>query len=73
METFVAKVKKWGNSKGVILPARVNARVGEEMWFNMQPAKRVLRVRDIFGKLKTGANTAKALKEIDEEFKSKFD
>ncbi len=67
METFVAKVKKWGNSKGLVIPSVVGVEVGEEVRANLQPANRVGRVRDWFGKLKLSAPSAKLLKQVDRD------
>ncbi len=73
METFVAKVRKWGNSKGVILPARITVAVGEDVLLNVQRTAGVTKVKDAFGKVRAKSNTASSLREIDEEFRSKFD
>ncbi len=67
METFVAVARKWGNSKGVVLPKKVNVEAGEEVIVTVQRTKGMAKVKDFFGKLKNPANTARSLKQIDKE------
>lgn len=72
MESFVAKVKKWGNSKGLIIPSEVDVDVGEEVRASLQSATRVARVRDWFGKLKISVPTSKLLKSVDRDLDPEF-
>ncbi len=67
METIVATVRKWGNSKGIVLPKELPVEIGEEVVLNVQKKKGFAKVKDLFGKLKTGVDTAKMLKEVDRE------
>jgi len=67
VESFVAKARKWGNSKGVVIPAELEVREGEELEFKIVRRKRFATVGDLFGKLKLGVDTAKALKEVDRD------
>lgn len=67
METIVATVRKWGNSKGVVLPKDVPVEVGEEVVLSIQPKKGFAKVRDLFGRAPLSGNTQKILDEVDRE------
>lgn len=76
MEKITAKVKKWGNSLGVILPKKVvnseNIKEGLEVSITIQ-TKNKMTVGDLFEfaeqnkLLKLRKNTRQIMKEIDEE------
>ncbi len=72
METFVARARKWGNSKGVVLPAKLGIGEGEELELTVIRTKKVAKVADLFGKAKLGGNTQEILDEIDKETDSKW-
>jgi len=73
MDTFVTVARKWGNSKGVVLPKRLGVEAGEEILLTVQRTKGVAKVKDFFGKLKKPfKNTARALREIDTELDSEL-
>ena len=73
METIDVKVKKWGNSLGVVLPRNIldseNIAEGSDIEISVR-AKHKTKVKDIFGMLKGKLvrDTDEVLKEIDEEF-----
>lgn len=73
MEKTSLRVRKWGNSFGVILPrviANQPVHEGMEIEVTLQP-KNKTKVKDVFGMLKKelrNVDTAKALKEVDETF-----
>lgn len=73
MEPVIATVRKWGNSKGVVLPAGLGLKEGEEVELTIKPKSKYLTAGDIFGKLKTGLDTAKSLKQIDKELDIKWE
>jgi len=71
METRDAKVKKWGNSFGVIIPKDIvdkqNIKEGITVRINIQP-KNKSKAGDIFGLLKGKlGDTEKLLKEVDKD------
>ncbi len=77
MEQIDVKVKKWGNSFGIVLPMKViekeNLSEGKEIMITVQ-SKEKTKVKDVFGMLKKelhGIDTLKALKEVDKAFWSK--
>jgi len=74
MEQIDAKVKKWGNSFGIVLPMKViekeKLREGKEVTVTIRPRK-ITKVKDIFGILKEelkNVDTQKALREVDKAF-----
>ncbi len=74
MEQVDAKVKRWGNSFGIILPVRVvekeNLSEGKEIIVTIQ-SKEKTKVKDVFGILKkelSKVDTQKALREVDKAF-----
>lgn len=67
METFVAVARKWGNSKGVVLPPKLHVEAGDELILSVQSTKRLAKVKDLFGKCPLGGNTARILKQVDKE------
>ncbi len=78
MEQVEVKVKKWGNSFGVILPMKVvereKLREGSDITLNIR-AKKVMTVGDLmelsgnmgWAKKLKNVDTAKELKRIDKE------
>jgi antitoxin component of MazEF toxin-antitoxin module len=72
MEQIKTKVKKWGNSLGIIIPKTIidkeKLKENNEIIITIQP-KRFTTVRDIFGilKRKSKKNTQEILDEIDRE------
>ncbi|MDO8642070.1 MAG: hypothetical protein Q7R76_00565 [Candidatus Woesearchaeota archaeon] len=79
MET-VTKLKAWGNSVGILLPkeklCQEHLAVNDEVEVIVR--KKAGSLRAIFGELKkftptSGKSTDVLLKEIDEEFESRFD
>ena len=74
METKDLKIKKWGNSFGIIIPKDIvekqNIREGITVRVNIQ-AKNRTKVKDIFGALKSKLkrNTDDILKEVNKDFK----
>jgi antitoxin component of MazEF toxin-antitoxin module len=72
MDKANVKVKKWGNSFGIILPRDIvnsqNIQEGIEIEISVQ-AKDKTRVKNIFGilKRKFGKNTEELMKETDKE------
>lgn len=72
METANVKVKKWGNSLGVILPAEIvrakNLKEGTELEILINP-KNKTKVKDIFGILKgkLKRDTEEIMKDVDKE------
>ena len=77
MDQIDVKVKKWGNSLGIILPMRIvekeNLSDGKEIMITIQ-SKEKTKVKEVFGVLKKELNdidTQKALKEVDKAFWSK--
>ena len=76
MEKTLARVKKWGNSLGIVLPKSLvenqKLKEGVEIEITIRP-KNVTKVKDIFGILKgkTKKSTAEIMKEVDKDFWSK--
>ena len=68
MKSFVAIARKRGNSVGVVLPDELGIKAGEKVRLTLLRKTKFAKVSDLFGKLKLGANTARALKQIDHEF-----
>lgn len=72
METANVKVKKWGNSFGVILPAEIvrakNLKEGTELEILIN-SKNKTKVKDIFGILKgkLKRDTEDIMKDVDKE------
>ena len=72
METTNAKVKKWGNSLGIIIPKNVldneNIKEGSEIEISVR-SKNKTKVKDIFGILKgkLKRDTDVVLAEVDKE------
>ncbi len=75
METRDLKVKKWGNSFGIIIPKEIvekqDIKEGITIRINIQ-AKNKAKAKDIFGILKgkLKRNTDELLKEVDKYFES---
>ena len=76
MEKANVKVKKWGNSFGVILPSEIvrtqNLREGSELEILIN-LKNKTKVKDIFGILKgkLKRDTDELLEEVDRAFEGK--
>ena len=72
MEIITTKVKKWGNSFGVLIPNKIakkqNIEEGSEVEIAIQPLNKTT-VRDIFGILKGKwkRSTQEILDEVDKE------
>ncbi len=73
METANVKVKKWGNSFGIILPKEIinnqGIKEGVEIEVSIRP-KHKTKAKDIFGILKgkLKRDTDDLLKEVDRDF-----
>lgn len=74
MEQINVKIKKWGNSYGVVLPMDVvikeKLKDGKEVTLTVTPRK-ITKVKDVFGILKEelkNVDTKKALREVDKAF-----
>ena len=73
METRDLRVKKWGNSFGIIIPKEIvekqNIKEGITVRINIQ-AKNKTKAKDIFGILKgkLKRDTDELLKEVDKDF-----
>ncbi len=73
METKDIKVRKWGNSFGIIIPKDIvdkqNIKEGITVRINIQPKNRT-KSKDIFGILKgkIRRNTDDLLKEVNKDF-----
>jgi len=76
METINTKVKKWGNSFGIILPADIvrnnEIREGTDIEVRIN-TKNKTKARDIFGILKGKLvrDTGDLLKEVDRDFEKR--
>ncbi len=76
MIEYTTKLKSWGNSFGIVVPKEKaehnKLKVDQEIKVIITP-KKVLKVKDIFGKLKEwNTPTDDIMKEIDRELDSKF-
>ena len=75
MIEYETKLRKWGNSIGLIIPKEDAKREGlrddESVRVVIIP-KKSLKVKDIFGKLKLKRSTEEIMKETDRELDSKF-
>ena len=69
------RLKAWGNSVGVVIPKEDIKKEGlyldQKVKVVITPVK-TLKVKDIFGKLKSKKSAKELLKEVDEELDSKF-
>jgi len=76
MIEYNARLKSWGNSLGIIVPKEKSE--GEHLKINQEvkvviTPKKMLRVKDIFGKLKNWKrSTEDIMKDVDRELDSKF-
>jgi len=72
METIDVKVKKWGNSLGVVIPKEIinskNLKEGSEIELIIRPLKKT-KVKNVFGILKgkMKKSSDQILKEVDKE------
>ena len=76
MIEYNTKLKSWGNSLGIIVPKekseKEHLKIDQEVRVIITP-KKMLRVKDIFGKLKNWKrSTEEIMKDVDREFDSKF-
>lgn len=67
MMELKTRTKKWGNSIGILLPKKMGIKADEEVRVHVEPAKHILRVKDIFGKHHFKRPIKTLLKEIDRE------
>ncbi len=74
MEQISTKVKRWGNSFGIVLPMKIvekeNLKEGVEIKVTIE-TKDKTKVKDVFGILKEelkNVDTEKALREVDKAF-----
>ncbi|MBT4375876.1 AbrB/MazE/SpoVT family DNA-binding domain-containing protein [archaeon] len=65
------KLRKWGNSFGIIIPSGVlsqeGIKEGEVVKVMIQKDEKKNVLREMFGSYKTGKSTSKIMKEIDKE------
>lgn len=70
MEQARVKLRRWGNSTGVIIPQEVlqavDAKDGDELTI-LIPKEKTNVLREMFGTLKTKKSTEQIMKEIDKE------
>ena len=76
MIEYNTKLKSWGNSLGIIVPKekseKEHLKINQEVKVIITP-KKMLKVEDIFGKLKSWKRSTKEImKNIDRELDSKF-
>lgn len=69
MPTVKTKVKKWGNSFGVVIPKEValKAKLHENDEVEVT-IKKAFDIRDLFGKIKLGVPTQRIKDELREEW-----
>ncbi len=75
MIEYETKLRKWGNSIGLIIPKEDAKREGlrdDESVRAVIIPKKSLKVKDIFGKLKLKRSTEEIMRETDKELDSKF-
>ena len=69
MEQIKVKLRRWGNSVGVVIPQEtlkaVNKKEGDEVTLLLPKETNVLR--EMFGKYKFKKSTERIMKEIDKE------
>jgi antitoxin component of MazEF toxin-antitoxin module len=61
------KAKKWGNSVGILLPKKLGIKPDQEINIHLEPARRVTRVKDIFGTVHLKGTVKALMEEIDQE------
>ena len=70
MEEIKVRLRKWGNSIGVVIPQEVlknnNKKEGDEVTL-LLPKQDANVLREMFGTLKTKKSTEQIMKEIDKE------
>jgi len=76
MERTIVRVKRWGNSFGIVLPRTIvdNQQISEGTEIEvLVQAKNKTRVKEIFGILKGKfkRSTKEILKEVDEDFEGR--
>ena len=75
MIEYETKLRKWGNSIGLIIPKEDVKKEGlrdDDIVRAIIVPKRIMKVKDIFGKLKFEKSTEQIMKEVDKELDSKF-
>jgi len=75
MIEYETKLRKWGNSIGLIIPKEDVKKEGlrdDESVRAIIIPKKMVKVKDIFGKLKFKKSTEEIMKEVDKELDSKF-
>jgi len=75
MIEYETKLRKWGNSIGLIIPKEDVKKEGlrdNEIVRAIIVPKKTVRVKDIFGKLKFKKSTEEIMKDVDKELDSKF-
>ena len=75
MIEYETKLRKWGNSIGLIIPKEDVKKEGlrdDESVRAIIIPKKMVKVKDIFGKLKFKKSTEEIMKEADKELDSKF-
>ena len=75
MIEYETKLRKWGNSIGIIIPKEDVKKEGlkdDDSVTAIIVPKKTVKVKDIFGKLKFKKSTDQILKETDKELDSKF-
>ena len=72
---YETKLKKWGNSIGVVIPKekikREKLKEDQKVRVMISPVKSV-KVKDIYGKLKWKKSTRKIVKDLDKELDIEF-
>ena len=76
MIEYETKVKKWGNSAGVVVPKdaikKEHLKVNQKVRVIITP-KNAMKVEDIFGGLKNWKkSTEEIMREIDKDLESKY-
>ena len=76
MLEYITKLKAWGNSLGIVVPKeqaeKEKLKTEQEIKVIITP-KKVLKVKNIFGKLKDWKKpTVDIMREIDKDLDSKF-
>ena len=75
MIEYETKLRKWGNSIGLIIPKEDVKKEGlrdDESVRAIIIPKKMVKVKDIFGKLKFKKRTEEIMKEADKELDRKF-
>jgi len=62
-----AKVKKWGNSLGIMLPKKSGIKADQDVLVSVTPLEKFSKTRDFFGVVKKKVNVEKLMRGIDRE------